>query len=192
MSPSGRPSTGAQPAKITIAELQRMGSESASPEMLCLTLARILRVNRNEVALLRVEKGCLRFVFPPELREAGFLPMSGSAVAARTASTKSPLLSNSFARVRHVSLFETVKLGGADAEEPGAQQLPIQKIMSVPVTGPNGHIAGVVQISRKGLDPNLAGNDFTNDDLKLLEKAAEIFAALPFMQEGAEQQLPPI
>ena len=163
-----------------------MGSEAASPERLCLTLARILRVNRNEVALLRVEKSCLRFVFPPELREAGFLPMSGSAVAARTASTKSPLLSNSFARVKHVSLFESVTLGGADAEEPGAQQLPIQKIMSVPVVGPNGDIAGVVQVSRKGLDPSLAGNDFTNDDLKLLEKAAEIFARLPFMQEGAE------
>jgi GAF domain-containing protein len=111
--------------------------------------------------------------------------MSGSAVAARTASTRSPLLLNSFARVRHVSLFESVKIG-SDAEEPGAQQLPIQKIMSVPIVGPNGQIVGVVQVSRKGLDPKLAGNDFTNDDLKLLEKAAEIFARLPFMQDSPE------
>jgi hypothetical protein len=36
------------------------------------------------------------------------------------------------------------------------------------------------------LDASLAGADFTGEDLKQLEKAAEIFARMPFMQEGAE------
>ncbi len=186
MSCPGPQGTGAQPATASIEDLERMGAESPSPERLCLKLAQILCVQRNEVALLRVEKNCLRFVFPPELRAAGALPFSGPAVAARTVSTRSPLLSNSFARVRHASLFETVKLGGVEAGEPGSQQLPIQKIMSVPVVGRDGRVAGVVQVSRKGLDPKLAGADFTNDDLKLLERAAQILAGMPFMKEDAQ------
>ncbi len=186
MSGSSLQGAGVQPAKRTIADLERIAQDSPSPDIFCVKLAQILRVRRDEVAVLRVEKNCLRFVFPSELRAAGLLPMTGSAVAARTASTRSPLLSNSFARVRHVSLFESVKIGGKDADEPGSQQLPIQKIMSVPIMVTGGRVVGVVQVSRKGLDPSLAGNDFTGDDLKLLERAAEIMAALPFMQESAE------
>jgi hypothetical protein len=88
--------------------------------------------DRNEVALLRLDKGSLRFIFPPELRSAGVLPLGGSAVAARTAATRTPLLSNTFMRVKHASLFEAVKLG-ADEEDRSLEQMPIQKIMSVPV-----------------------------------------------------------
>jgi hypothetical protein len=45
---------------------------------------------------------------------------------------------------------------------------------------------GVAQVSRKGLDTSVAGADFTNEDLRLLEQVAEILARMPFMQEGAE------
>jgi hypothetical protein len=45
---------------------------------------------------------------------------------------------------------------------------------------------GVVQVSRKGLDAPSAGADFSGEDLKLLEQAAEVIARMPFMQEGAE------
>jgi hypothetical protein len=44
----------------------------------------------------------------------------------------------------------------------------------------------VVQVSRKGLDASVAGADFSNEDLKQLEKAAEILSRMAFMQEGAE------
>ena len=172
------------PAKTTLDDLQRMLPESPSAERVCLKLARILGVHRHEVALLRREKNCLQFVFPPELRAAGALPLSGSAVAARTAATRASLLSNCFPRVRHVSLFESVKLG--DVEDESSQQMPIQKIMSVPLVSPEGKVLGVVQVSRKGPDVSLAGSDFTRDDLKKLERAAEILAHMSFMQEGAE------
>jgi hypothetical protein len=145
----------------------------------------MLRVRRSEVALLRLDKGSLRFIFPPELRSAGVLPLTGTAVAARTAATRTPLLSNTFMRVRHVSLFEGVKLG-AEEEDRSLDQMPIQKIMSVAVAPSGGTVMGVVQVSRKGLDASLAGADFTSGDLKLLEQAAEILARMPFMQEGAE------
>jgi len=181
----GSAAKAAKSAKASVDELESMLSEAPSSDRVCLKLAQILRVRRSEVALLRVEKGSLRFVFPAELRSAGVLPLSGSAVAARTASTRTPLLSNSFMRVKHVSLFEAVKLGAGTDEDRSLEQMPIQKIMSVPVAN-SGQVTGVVQISRKGLDPSIAGTDFTAEDLKQLEQAAEIIARMPFMKEGAD------
>ena len=185
MSSTGNQGSAAKAAKLSVGELESMLSQSPSSDRVCLKLAHILRVRRSEVALLRLEKGSLRFVFPPELRSAGVLPLTGSAVAARTAATRTPLLSNSFMRVKHVSLFEAVKLG-AEVEDRSQEQMPIQKIMSVPVTASGGSVMGVVQVSRKGLDASGAGADFTGEDLKQLEQAAEILARMPFMQEGAE------
>jgi hypothetical protein len=185
MSSIGNQGFAAKAAKASVSDLERMLSESPSSDRVCLKLAQILRVHRNEVALLRLEKGSLRFIFPPELRSAGVLPLTGSAVAARTAATRIPLLSNNFMRVKHVSLFEAVKLG-AEVEDRSLEQMPIQKIMSVPVAHAAGNVVGVVQISRKGLDASLAGADFTNEDLRQLEQAADILSRMPLMQEGAE------
>jgi len=185
MSSTGNEGFAAKAAKASVNDLESMLSESPSTDKVCLKLAQVLHVRRNEVALLRLEKGSLRFIFPPELRSAGVLPLTGTAVAARTAATRSPLLSNTFMRVRHVSLFEAVKLGAGE-EDRSQEQMPIQKIMSVPVMHSGGNVMGVVQISRKGLDASLAGADFTGEDLKQLEQAAEILSRMPFMQEGAE------
>jgi CBS domain-containing protein len=138
----------ANPASVR--DLERILDEQPTPEQACQKLAKIVKVNRNEVALLRIDKGSLRFVYPTELRAAGVIPISGSAVAARTAATRTPLLSNSFTRVKHVSLFESVKLGATEGE--GHDQMPIQKIMSVPVVDAQGKVVGVLQVSRKGLD----------------------------------------
>jgi hypothetical protein len=176
---------GTKTAKTEMAELEGMLSESPSSEKVCLKLARILSVHRSEVALFRLEKGSLRFIFPVELRSAGVLPLSGPAVAARTAATRTPLLSNAFMRVRHASLFEAVRLSKAE-EDRNMDQMPIQKIISVPIALADGTVNGVVQISRKGLDGKAAGADFNGEDLKKLEKAAEILARMPFMHEGAE------
>src|SRR5450755_2052431 len=171
MSSIGKQTFGAKAAKANVSELESMVSTSPSSDRVCLKLAQILRVRRGEVALLRLEKGSLRFIFPPELRSAGVLPLSGSAVAARTAATRTPLLSNTFMRVKHVSLFEAVKLGDVE-EDRTLEQMPIQKIMSVPVADSGGEVMGVVQISRKGLDASVSGADFTSEDLRQLEQAA--------------------
>lgn len=187
MSSTGNQGSAVKAAKTNVSELEKLLAESASTDRVCLKLAQLLRVRRNEVALLRLEKGSLRFIFPPELRSAGVLPLSGSAVAARTAATRTPLLSNTFMRVKHVSLFEAVKLGpGSPEEDRSQEQMPIQKIMSVPVAPAGGDVIGVVQVSRKGFDTSVAGADFTGDDLKQLERAAEIISRMPFMQDGVE------
>lgn len=180
---SSTEAVGAKAAK-ELGELETMVSESVNSEQVCVKLAQTLQVRRSEIALLRIEKGSLRFAYPVELRSAGVLPLSGSAVAARTASTRTPLLSNTFMRVKHVSLFEAVKLSPGE-EDKSQEQMPIQKIMSVPVAS-GDKVIGVVQVSRKGLDQKMAGADFTGEDLRKLEQAAEILARMPFMQEGAE------
>lgn len=185
MMPMAKQVTAGKSAKACLADLEEMLSHSPSSDRVCLKLAQILNVRRSEVALLRVEKGSLRFIYPPELRAAGVLPLSGSAVAARTAATRAPVLSNSFMRVKHVSLFEAVKLG-AEVEDRSLEQVPIQKIISVPVATSEGAVLGVIQVSRKGLDPSLAGADFTTDDLKQLEQIAGILGQMQFMTEGAE------
>ncbi len=186
MSSTSNQSSAVKAAKSSVTELEGMLAESPSPDRVCLKVAQILHVRCSEVALLRSEKSSLRFIFPPELRSAGVLPLTGTAVAARTASTRTSLLSNTFARVKHVSLFETIKLESGE-EDRSSNQMPIQKIMSVPVVAPSGEpVMGVVQVSRKGVDASLAGADFTGEDLKHLEQAAEILARMPFMREGAE------
>src|ERR1700692_3618876 len=125
---------------------------------LCKVLAKIFRVQYTEVALLRLEGGLLRFVFPEYLRTTGAIPLSSKAVAAHTALSKKAEIFNNFARVKHASIFETIK-PSAHGEEVAAPA-PIQKLMSVPILDRNSLVVVVIQISRKGLDPKSA-KDFS-------------------------------
>jgi len=144
---------------------------------LCMVLAKIFRVQYTEVALLRLEKGLLRFVFPEHLRTTGAIPLSSKAVAAHTALSKKAEIFNNFARVKHASIFETIKPSTSDSEDP-VLPVPIQKLMSVPIMDRNSNVVGVIQISRKGLDPKFA-QDFGREDLHDLEIVAGLLATAP-------------
>jgi hypothetical protein len=152
--------------------------EGVTPLDVCMVLAKVFRVQYSEVALLRLEGGLLRFVFPEHLRTTGAIPISSKAVAAHTALSKKAEIFNNFARVKHASIFETIKPMGADSEE--APPAPIQKLMSVPIMGPDLIVLGVLQISRKALDPRFA-QDFSREDLHDLELAAGVLAASPVL-----------
>jgi GAF domain-containing protein len=144
---------------------------------LCTVLAKIFRVQYDEVALLRLEGGLLRFIFPEHLRTTGAIPLSSKAVAAHTALSKKPEIFNNFARVKHASIFETIKAGANGSDEP-APPAPIQKLMSVPIMDRGSAVVGVIQISRKGLDPKFA-QDFSREDLHDLELVAGLLATAP-------------
>ena len=143
---------------------------------LCMVLAKIFRVQYTEVALLRLEGELLRFIFPEYLRTTGAIPISSKAVAAHTALSKKAEIFNNFARVKHASIFETIK-PGSESDEP-APPAPIQKLMSVPIMDRDSAVVGVIQISRKGLDPKFA-QDFSREDLHDLELAAGLLATAP-------------
>ena len=154
--------------------------EGVTPLDISMVLAKIFRVQYAEVALLRLESGLLKFVFPEHLRTTGAIPISSKAVAAHTALSKKAEIFNNFARVKHASIFEMVKPVGAESEQ-SAPPNPIQKLMSVPILDEQSLVLGVVQISRKGSDPRHT-QDFSREDLHDLELAAGVLAASPVMQ----------
>jgi hypothetical protein len=149
-------------------QLANLDSCENAAESICASVAKLFRVEETEVALLELGGSLLNFLYPAELRAAGAIPLSSSAVAARTARTKQAEIFNGFTQVKHFSVFELVKLGktGLDAQV-------IQKLMSAPVLAPNRAVIGVIQISRKAPRPAAAGPDFTPDDLRKLESVAQ-------------------
>jgi hypothetical protein len=151
--------------------------QGSTPMDVSMVLAKIFRVQHSEVALLRLESGLLRFVFPEHLRTTGAIPLSSKAVAAHTALSKKAEIFNNFARVKHASIFETIKPSATDSEEV-APPNPIQKLMSVPVMDQDSNVVGVIQISRKALDARFA-QDFSREDLHDLELAAGVLSSAP-------------
>jgi hypothetical protein len=159
--------------------LGSMLGEGVTPLDVSMVLAKVFRVQYAEVALLRLEGGLLKFIFPEHLRTTGAIPISSKAVAAHTALSKKAEIFNNFARVKHASIFETIKPVGLE-EEVTIPPAPIQKLMSVPILNPEADVIGVLQISRKGLDPRFT-QDFSREDLHDLELAAGLLSGSPVM-----------
>src|SRR5271166_5349203 len=151
--------------------------QGVTPLDVSMVLAKVFGVQNAEVALLRLEGGLLKFVFPEHLRTTGAIPISSKAVAAHTALSKKAEIFNNFARVKHASIFETIKPSTPDSEEP-VHPSPIQKLMSVPIMDRDSSVVGVIQISRKALDAKFA-QDFSREDLHDLELVAGLLATAP-------------
>jgi len=160
-------------------QLASLDSSNSSPESICAWAARIFEVRETEVALLELSGSMLNFLYPAELKTAGAIPISSSAVAARTAQTKRAEVFNGFTQVKHFSVFELVKLGNT-----GLDDQVIQKLMSAPVLAPNGDVIGVIQISRKAPRPDAAGPDFTPEDLRKLETVGRLVGKSQFRYRG--------
>lgn len=159
--------------------------DGRSVEDLCVAIAKVFNVRKHEVALLFIDRRMLRFLYPLELKAAGAIPLTSSAVAARTANSKRGEIFNNFVTVQHSSIFETIKIG---TSETASDPLTIQKMMSVPVLGQNGAILGVMQISRKGYDVRSAGPDFMPADLtRLNDTAVVVGRLLPHFIEAAQK-----
>jgi len=154
--------------------------QGVTPMDVSMVLAKVFRVQYTEVALLRLENGLLRFMFPEHLRTTGAIPLSSKAVAAHTALSKKAEIFNNFAKVKHASIFETIKPHDGGEIEASAPPAPIQKLMSVPIMDRQSNVLGVIQISRKGLDPRFAP-DFSREDLHDLETAAGVLASSPVL-----------
>lgn len=123
-------------------------------------IAAIIGVRSDEVAILAVSARWkhLYFLVPEALKMVGFIPLSsGSALAAKTVRDSRQEIDNNFSTARHAMVFEGVKIAGEASEL-------IQKIVSAPILL-DGKVIGVIQVSRKGLNPASAGPDFTADDL---------------------------
>lgn len=158
---------------LELEHLVTLEPAACTPQVVCTAVAKIFGVKRTEVALLEISGTLLKFLYPEELRSMGVIPVSSSAVAARTARTRRPELFNSFSRVQHSSVFEVVRLG--DAED-GSEV--IQKLMSAPVLSSDDKLVGVIQVCRKASSAAAAGPDFTHRDLETLKSAAPMIGVL--------------
>ena len=162
-----------------IEQLAGLEASESTPESICASVAKMFQVRETEVALLELSGNLLTFLYPAELKTAGAIPLSSSAVAARTAQTKQAEVFNGFTQVKHFSVFELVKLGNT-----GLDEQVIQKLMSAPVLATNGAVVGVIQVSRKAPRPAAAGPDFTSDDLRKLESVARFVGKTPAQGRG--------
>jgi hypothetical protein len=178
---SSRNSSGAAAAPARDrATLEQRFAQAGTPVQCCVELSKFFGVRSDEVALLRLENGLLKFLSPVELSTAGTIPISSStAVAAHTAVTKKIELFNNFTRIKHASIFESIKPVG---EGEDLRPATIYKLMSAPVMDKLEAVLGVVQISHKGFDLASAGPDFTLDDLQELELAAKALSTCAFMK----------
>lgn len=173
------------PARATKSSAESALGQADTPEKFRVAVSKMFGVRPNEVALLRLEKGLLKFVFPDQLKTAGSIPVSSSSsVAAHTASTKKTELFNTFAKVKHARVFETVRLGTTE-ETDHSEQTSIQKLMSAPILNSQKKVLGVIQICRKGFDLATSGPDFTLDNLQQLEAAARVASTLSFLLEDS-------
>jgi hypothetical protein len=168
---------------LELEQLADWATEGGTPESICASVAKIFRVSHTEVALLELSGTMLNFLYPVELKMAGAIPLSSSAVAARTARSKQAELFNGFAEVKHFSIFELVKLGAT-----GLDDQVIQKLMSAPVLARHEEVIGVIQVSRKAPRPAAAGPDFTVEDLRKLESVAELVGRLMGNLASVRQQ----
>jgi hypothetical protein len=145
---------------VSSLEADQSGTAKVSMPGLAEKIARELRVNPDEVAILAVSLRWkhLHFLAPEALKNVGFIPLTGtSSLAARTAKESRPEINNDFIKARHASVFEGVKTETITGES-------IQKIISAPILN-DGKVVGVMQVSRKGASPVSAGADFTAEDL---------------------------
>jgi len=184
--PTSRPHTsGAAAAAPSLSHgaLERQLAQAGTPERCCAELSKIFAVRPHEVALLRLQNGLLKFLFPGELATAGAIPISSStAIAAHTAVTRKVELFNNFTTVKHASIFESIKPSGEKSEN--LHPAIIHKLMSAPVLDVEDKVLGVIQVCHKGFDLASAGPDFTLDDLQRLELAAKVLSHLGFMRES--------
>jgi hypothetical protein len=169
-------------AALSVDGLRPLLEKGLGPDRLCLEIAGIFRVRLTEIALLRLEGKVLLFLFPEQLGELGTIPLSSSSVAAKTATSRQLEIFNNFCEVKHATVFETVKLGSTHTRN-ASVQLPIQKLMSVPILD-GERVLGVLQISRKGLYMSSAGADFTQQDGDQLKAVAKMLSKAAFMRQS--------
>lgn len=159
------------------ADLAEELAAATNPEdRMAVAAARIscyFQVRPHEIGLFGVDHAQhqIHFRWPAIMTEANRIPLKAfNSLVARTANERSSFIDNRFALSRHLFMFEHLLV-----DKP--ERIPVQKVISVPITGDEA-VRGVIQVVRKGADPEEAGPDFTATDVKDLEKVAEILATI--------------
>jgi hypothetical protein len=129
-------------------------------------------VRTHEIGIFSVnrKKHEINFLWPEGMTNTGHIPLNAvNSLVARTANELVTTLDNSFAKSRHLFMFEHMLAEKSD-------RITIQKIISVPVVA-DGEAKAVIQVVRKGKTQAEAGDDFSEHDLADLVKIASLLSA---------------
>lgn len=135
-----------------------------------------LRLDDYEVAifLTNEEKTILSFACPEYLVNSGMIPVSSTeAFTASIFRSGRSIFENNFQQQKHLGIFEIIRT-------PEGKILPIWKMIGAVIEVEKDRI-GVIEISRRGVSLEDAGEDFAEKDLLFLEKTIKILA--PFIKK---------
>ena len=130
----------------------------------------------DEVAILLTDKDnmVLSFAYPEHLVNAGMIPISSpDAFAARVFKMNRGLIENNFNQMKHLHLFEFIK-------GPGEKVRKIWKMMST-ILRVDDLGFGIIELSRKGVVLDEAGEDFSPENLEFLEDT--IIEIAPYLRK---------
>jgi len=133
-------------------------------------------ISKNEIALLftNKQKTVLSFAHPPYLINAGMIPVNLSeAIASRIYRSGKGFIDNNLQQQRHLFIFESIKT-------PENKIMPIWKMIASRISHEDDHL-GIIEISKRSISFNEAGEDFSVSDLQFLESSLKKVA--PVLKE---------
>lgn len=148
---------------------------SLRTEMTARELAAFFDVDPHEVGVFQIDAAgrTANFCWPPHSGSAINIPLKTfvTSLVAATAKERRGIVDNQFSSTPHLHMFEH---GLAERE----QRVPVQRIMSVPVSADDGALRWIIQVTRKGKTLDEAGPAFTDKDLQALERVAAALSRL--------------
>jgi len=129
-----------------------------------------LNLEDDEVAILLIDKDetVLSFCQPKYLVNSGMIPISShDSIASEIYKSGSDYIENNFKQQKHLNIFETIKT-------PDNEIKPVWKMIATVLEYNNDKI-GVIELSRRSTTKNMAGADFTQDDLNILRDSQNKF-----------------
>jgi hypothetical protein len=135
-----------------------------------------LFLNPYEVAisLTNKEKTVLSFACPDYLVNSGMIPVSSTeAFMASIFRSGRGIIENNLQQQKHLGIFEIIRT-------PEGKIMPLWKMMGALIAIEQDKL-GVIEISRRAISQDDAGEDFTPADLQFLEKTIKILA--PFIKK---------
>jgi len=138
-------------------------------EFLLKALARDEQTGLVAILMLMPEFNQLTFAYPPHLAQGNALPVDQESFAGRVLLRQEVLIENNVPDEPHKDFFERIP-------DASGKIRPIQKMIAAPLLTSDRAAIGVVEVSRTGSSPAVAGPDFTPRDAENLGKCCKVFA----------------
>lgn len=137
-------------------------------------VSKAIGVKSDEVAIILATTtgNTLKFIYPPPLFESNsaFPADYKNSFASSVFKTMKGKVDNKIYEMKHLKFYENVK----GLETSG---VPIQKMIGVPIVYESKPI-GVIEASRKGVNPDASGPNFTAEDGQKLVALCKEFASI--------------